>query len=325
MGRILVTSRSFGSGDSSPIQDLEGQGHEVLRGTTTHDLEELITVLPSIDAWIAGTGPVTRRHFELAGKLRVLARYGVGVEAIDLPAAGDHSVVVTNTPGANSDAVADHALALMLAALRSVTAGDRRARAGDWCTIRGRQLGSLRVAIIGFGRIGRGVARRLSGFGSDVLAADPLLSDSAIIEGGARPISLEEAAREADVVSLHAPGGRTVIDAEWLSLLARPVVLVNTARADLDDEAALAVALRKGRVAAVAADTLDGDLEARGSPLLDADLIDRVTVTPHLGAQTVEAVDAMAAATVRAVLDVLAGRDPQHRVAVPSAHPSTSF
>lgn len=322
MVRILVTSRSFGSGDGSPIQDLERHGHEVLRGTATHDLEQLIPILPSIDAWIAGTGPVTRRHFELAGELRVLARYGVGVEAIDLPAADDHSVVVTNTPGANSDAVADHAVALMLAALRSVTAGDRRVRAGDWSTLRGRQLGSLRVAIIGFGRIGRGVARRLSGFGSDVLAADPLLSDEAIIAAGARPVSLEEAARETDVITLHAPGGRTVIDADWLGQLARPVVLVNTARADLVDEAALALALREGRVAAVAADTLDGDLAAVGSPLLEADLIDRVTITPHLGAQTVEAVDAMAAGAVRAVLDVLAGRAPQHRVAVPPAPPS---
>lgn len=314
MARILITSRSFGSGDGSPIQDLEQQGHEILRGPATHDLEQLLEILPSVDAWIAGTGPVTRAHLEHASRLRVLARYGVGVEAIDLPAADDHEVVVTNTPGANSDAVADHALALMLAALRSVTTGDRRVRAGSWKALRGRQLGSFRVAIIGFGRIGRGVARRLSGFGSDVLAVDPLLSVEEIIAAGARPISLDDSAREADVVSLHAPGGRAVIDADWLGRLARPLVLVNTARADLIDEAALARALREDRVAAVSVDTLAGDIAADDSPLLDPDLADRVTVTPHLGAQTVEAVDAMGDGAVRAVLDVLAGRDPQHRV-----------
>ena len=319
MARILSTSRSFGTGDRPLLRDLEQAGHEIVRGPVTHDLDELADILPSIDAWIAGTGPVTSVHFERAGRLRVLARYGVGVEAIDLPAAARHGVVVTNTPGANSDAVADHAVALMLAALRSITAGDRRLRSGDWSASRGRQLGALTVAIVGFGRIGRGVARRLGGFGSEILVVDPLVSDESILAAGARPVSLEEAARQADVISLHAPGGRALIDAGWLSLPARPVVLVNTARADLIDEAALALALREGRVAAVAADTLAGDLAARHSPLLDPELKDMVTLTPHLGAQTVEAVDAMGTGAVQAVLDVLAGREPQHPVPTRSA------
>lgn len=98
-------------------------------------------------------------------------------------------------------------------------------------------------------------------------------------------------------------------------------MLVNTARADLIDEAALARALREDRVAAVSVDTLAGDIAADDSPLLDPDLADRVTVTPHLGAQTVEAVDAMGDGAVRAVLDVLAGRDPQHRVGAQPAPP----
>lgn len=229
-----------------------------------------------------------------------------------------HGEQVTNTPGANSEAVADHTVALMLAALRSVADGDRRVRAGDWTAVRGRQLGSLRVALVGFGRIGRGVARRLSGFGSESLAVDPVLGDAAIREAGARPVSLEEAAREAEVVSLHAPGGRVLVDAAWLRDVARPILLVNTARADLVDERALAGAMREGRVGAVAADTVAGDIAGGDSPLLAADLADRVTITPHLGAQTVEAVDAMGTSAVTAVHDVLAGRRPLHLVPPPS-------
>lgn len=318
MTTILVTSRSFGSGALPLVEDLEAAGHTVLRGPASHDPAQLAPLLADAEAWIAGTGPIRSAHLCLAPQLRVIARYGVGVEAVDRTAAAAHGVQVTNTPGANSEAVADHTVALMLAALRSVADGDRRVRAGDWTAMRGRQLGSLRVALVGFGRIGRGVARRLSGFGSEILAVDPVLGDAAIREAGARPVSLEEAAREADVVSLHAPGGRVLVDDAWLRDVARPILLVNTARADLIDEKALTGALREGRVGAVAADTVAGDIAGGDSPLLAADLADRVTITPHLGAQTVEAVDAMGTSAVTAVQDVLAGHRPRHLVPPPS-------
>lgn len=319
MARILVTSRSFGSGDIPLVAELEQAGHEVVRGPASHDPAALSALLPGVEAWIAGTGPIGAAQLDGAPDLRVVARYGVGVESVDLTAAAARGVLVTNTPGANSEAVADHAVALLLSALRSVVDGDRRVRAGDWTTTRGRQLGSLRVAVVGFGRIGRGVARRLQGFGSEILVVDPVLGSEAIREAGARPVTLEAAAQQADVLSLHAPGGRTLLDAEWIAAVERPVLLVNTARADLVDENALADALRGGTITAYAADTLDGDAAARSSPLLAADLADRVTVTPHLGAQTVEAVDAMGTAAVAGVLDVLTGHAPCHLVHPPQS------
>lgn len=312
--RVVVTSRSFGSGSLDVDGDLRDAGLSVVRAGAAHDRTELSEALQGAVAWIAGTGPVTADELDLARGLRVVARYGVGVDAVDLDAARQRGVVVTNTPGANSDAVADHAVALLLAVLRSVSAGDRAVRAGDWSTRRGRELGACTVGIIGFGRIGQGLARRLSGFGSTLLVHDPFVDGAAAAELGVTVADLPEIAAQADVVSLHAPGGRRLIDQAWIDLARPGVVLVNTARADLIDEEAVAAGLRSGVVGGFAADTLSTEGGAAANPLLAPDLADRVVITPHLGAATVEAVDRMSAATVADVLAVLAGRLPTHPV-----------
>ena len=135
---VLVTSRSFGSGLRNLVDELTAEGITVISGPPDHDLARIAPLLPGIDAWIAGTGPVTDAHLALAPKLRVVARYGVGVDAVDLVAAERRGIVVTNTPGANSGAVADHALALLLSSLRGVVAGDHRVRAGAWTVQRTR-------------------------------------------------------------------------------------------------------------------------------------------------------------------------------------------
>nr|MBS1900533.1 hydroxyacid dehydrogenase [Actinomycetota bacterium] len=314
MGVILVTSRSFSDGDLDLVSRAEAAGHLVVRGPAHHDLAELRPLLRDADAWIAGTGPVTAEHLAAGPRLAVIARYGVGTEAVDLAAARSRGIPVTNTPGANADAVADHAVGLMLAALRSIADGDRRVRAGDWSVRRGRELGAATVGIVGFGRIGQGVARRLSGFGSRVLASDPFLPDDAVRGAGAEPTPLDDLFRAADVLTLHAPGGQRLVDEARLAALRPGTVIVNTARPDLVDEAALATALRTGGLAAYAADTLDGDTAASASPLLAADLDDRVTVTPHLGAQTTQAVDNMGRMALDNALAILRGEDPIHPV-----------
>ncbi|AZC12654.1 NAD(P)-dependent oxidoreductase [Microbacterium sp. ABRD28] len=314
MAVILATSRSFGGGDLDLAGRVFAAGHELLRGPSHHDLTDLASLLPRVDAWIAGTGPITAAHFDLSLGLRVIARYGVGVEAVDVAEATRRGIVVTNTPGANADAVADHAVGLMLAALRHVADGDRRVRAGDWSARRGRELGASTVGVVGFGRIGRGVARRLSGFGARVLAADPYLPADDVRAAGAEPADLDALFAAADIVSLHAPGGQVLLDPRRLGLLPRGAVVVNTARADLVDEAAVAMALRAGTLGAFAADMLAGDTAGQDSPLLAPDLADRVTLTPHLGAQTTQAVDHMGAMSLECALAVLAGNPPPHPV-----------
>jgi D-3-phosphoglycerate dehydrogenase len=311
---VLVTSRSFSTGSLDLVATLESEGMDVVRGPADHDLTQIQEPLERAVAWIAGTGPVTEAHLAVARHLQIVARYGVGVDAVDLAAAAQHDIVVTNTPGANTHAVADHTLALLLAASRGIVAGDRRVRAGDWSVRRGRELGRLTVGIVGFGRIGRAVCALLEALGSDLLVHDPYVAPETVRAHGAEPATLEDLAHRCDAVTLHAPGGARLVTSEWLALIRRGSLLVNTARADLVDEAAVAAALRDGRLACYAADTLANESEARGSPLLDAELADAVIITPHVAAQTTEAVDAMGAAAVSDVLAVISSRPPLHPV-----------
>ncbi|UKY54177.1 NAD(P)-dependent oxidoreductase [Streptomyces inhibens] len=320
---VLVTSRSFSSGDLDARGALESAGARVITGPAHHAVDALRPLLAHATAWIAGTGPITADHLDAAPHLRLIARYGVGVDAVDFAAAARRSILVTNTPGANSGAVADHALALMLAALRNVTRGDQRVRAGDWSVNRARELGRLTVGIIGAGRIGRGVAARLAGFGSTVLGHDPWVLDSDLRAAGIEPASLNGIADRCDIVSLHAPGEQPLIDAAWLAAARPGLILVNTARAGLVDEAALAKALDEGKVRVYASDTLSSEAGEATSPLLTEALADRTIFTPHSAAQTVEAVDSMSLGTVSAVLAVLRGDAPANIVPLPSSKAAT--
>jgi D-3-phosphoglycerate dehydrogenase len=311
---VLVTSRSFSSGAVDLVGLLEGRGVEVLRGPADHDLAALKPLLSRSTAWIAGSSPVTAAHLDAAPRLRLIARYGVGVDAVDVSGAQQRGVLVTNTPGANSEAVAEHALALLFAALRNVVAGDRGVRQQNWAVSRARQLASLRVGIAGYGRIGQALGTRLQLLGAAVDAYDPMLPVEVLTATGAGPISLADLAG-CDVVSLHAPGDNLLVDEEWLSA-AKGLILINTARSSLVDETAVAGALRAGLLRTYAADEVGAGHGETDSPLLAGDLVDQVILTPHSAAQTVEAVDNMGCGAVDAVLAVMAGRTPDHVVRV---------
>ncbi len=316
-GRVVVTARSFGSGDADPVGLLQEAGLEVVRADASHDLDALAGPLSGAVAWISGTSPVGEAHLSAAPGLRVLARYGTGYDAVDLAAAARLGVVVTNTPGANVEAVADHAVGLMLAALRHLVDGDRAVREGNRPTLRGRELGALTVGIVGFGRIGRAVAGRLSGgFGSRVIAYDPFVPPERVREtpGVEAAADLRELASAADVLSLHMPGGaEPVVDADLIQAIKPGAVLVNTARGDLIDEEAAASALREGRLGAVAVDVLASE-PAFESPLLDAP---NTMVTPHVAAQTTEAIDRMGLWAAEEVIRVLGGETPRYPVPLP--------
>jgi D-3-phosphoglycerate dehydrogenase len=314
---VLVTSRSFSSGDLDLARELQDAGCQVVLGPSDHGLDALRPSLARAAVWIAGTGPVTAEHLDAAPGLRLVARYGVGTEAVDLAAAAERGVLVTNTPGANSGAVADHAVALILAALRDVAVGDRAVRAGSWQVRRTRQLGRLTVGILGLGRVGQGVAARLSGFGSRLLGHDPWVPADVPEQVGVRPVGLDELARTSDVLTLHAPGDEVVVDERFLTLVRPDLLLVNTARAALVDEAAVAVALREGRLRGYASDVLGSEAGSQDNPLLAEDLSDRTLFTPHAGAQTVEAVDQMGRGAVDAALAVLRGEQPPNLVPLP--------
>lgn len=305
---VVVTSRSFGAGRSDPAAALAAHGLAVVRADVDHDLDALAEPLSGAVAWIAGAAPVTAAHLERAPALRLLARYGTGVDAVDLDAARHRGVMVTNTPGANAAAVAEHTVALMLACLRHVVAADRRVRAGQWPAMRGRELGAATVGIIGLGEVGRRVADLVGSFGATVVVHDPFVDVRK-----ATSLPLEALLARADVVTLHRPpGDAPVIDAAACARMRDDAVLINTARPGLVDEAAVAAALHAGELGAVGTDVVEGAVGAP-SVLLSAP---RTVVTPHCAAQTIEAVDRMGGSAVDEVVRVIVdGAAPAHRVA----------
>lgn len=314
---VVVTARSFGSGDADPAGLLQKVGLRVANANPAHDQAVLEETLSAAVAWIAGTSPIDDRHLAAAPKLKIVARYGTGYDSVDLAAAARRGVIVTNTPGANAEAVADHTVGLMLATLRHLVAGDRASRDGIRLPLRGRELGALTVGIVGFGIIGRAVARRLiGGFGSRVVAYDPFVAPERVREVGIEPVGdLSGLARVADVLTLHMPGGGgAVVDAAFLSRMRPGAVLINTARGDLLDEQAVASALAERRLAAAAVDVLASE-PATSSPLLDAP---NAIVTPHVAAQTTQAIDRMGMMAAEEVVRVLAGKAPRHPVTIPT-------
>jgi D-3-phosphoglycerate dehydrogenase len=312
---VLVTARSFGSGSIDVVELLESTGLQVIRGSAVHDPVELITVLATADAWISGRAPVTAELLDLARRLRVITHFGVNADAVDVAAAVRRDIVVTHTPGADTDAVADHTLGLLLAALRGVVDGDRRTRAGRWTTTRGRELSAMTVGIVGFDRIGRAVAQRLAGFGSTLRVHESFADPGRAAAAGLTALPHVQFAAECDVVTLHEAGGLRILDADWLSDCREGQIVVNAGHSGLVDETAVAQALRSGRLSAYAADTLRPRNPAEGpGPLLEVDLLPSVIVTPHLGAETLEAIDRMGLTAANDVLAVLAGHPPQHQI-----------
>lgn len=305
---VVVSARSFGTGAQDPQGLLESAGCDVERIAPSHDLDVVRDALARAQGWVAGTGRVTAQHLDAAPGLRVLARYGVGVDNVDLPAAAERGVVVTNTPGANAQAVADHTLALLLASLRSIVAADRAAREGDWSGGLSRELGSCRVGIVGYGQVGRAVRARLAGFGCEVVAHDPYLDTADV-----RLVGLAELVATCDVVTLHCPpGARPLVDTALLAAFRPGAILVNTARGGLLDEQAVAAALRAGHLGACAADVIAAEHGTGTSPLLDAP---RVTLSPHVAGHTVQAIDRMGmTAATECVRVLVEGLAPHHPV-----------
>ena len=302
-GAVLVTARSF---DRRLRPELERAVREVRYNDLGRPLAaaELRERLGGVCGVLAGLDEIDASVLATPG-LRVVARHGVGVDRVDLAAASRYGVTITNTPGANAAAVAELAVALMLLLCRPLLDADRAVRGGGWPALRGRELGRLTVGLVGAGQVGSRVAHALDGLGATVLIHDPALEGS---------MPLDELLPRAEVLSLHAPlddGTRGLVDDAVLGRLPEGALLVNTARGELVDEAALVRALDSGRLAGAALDALAEEPPAAGHPLVGRD---DVIVTSHIGAHTAEARAAMGRLAMEDLLAVLAGRRPRHPV-----------
>jgi phosphoglycerate dehydrogenase-like enzyme len=259
------------------------------------DEDEMTDLVRGCAGLIVGVDPVTARVLE-AGPLRVVVKYGSGMDNIDVSAAEALGIRVSSTPGANSRSVAELAIALLLALARNVPRHDQNVREGSWSRITGIELAGKRLGVVGYGAIGREVARIAQGLDMQVVAHDPLVEDADV-----PLISLDELYATSDAVSLHLPltaETRGMVGAQELAAMKPATFLVNTARGGLVDEDALADALRSGRLAGAALDGFEHE-PLEESPLKE---LDNVVLSPHAGAATHDAVLRTAARAVDQLL-----------------------
>lgn len=310
---VIVTPRSFGVADPSLFRELAETVGEVRYRPGPLSATELMQVVKDADGLVAGLDEITAQVFSAAPRLRVVARYGVGVDRIDLAAAASHGVTVTITPGANANAVAELTIAFLFLLARPVVGGLEEARSGNWPALCGSEVAGRTLGLIGLGRVGSLVAEKAGALGMRVLAHDPNVASTT----SAMLVDLERLRGDSDFISLHLPltgATRHLVDRQFLSHVKPGTVLVNTARGELVDEEALVWALDKRLLRGAALDVLAEEPPVSAHPLLRRD---DVLVTPHIAPHTFEATAAMGRMAIEELFSVLSGQRPRFEMIAP--------
>ena len=302
-------------------EELLGERFKIRSGGLEADRDRILELAPGAAALIADPSvPVDDELLDACGEqLRVVSNFAVGYDNVDLDACRRRGVTVTNTPDVLTEATAELALALTLAAARRMSDAERDLREGRWrgwdpAAYRGLELRGATVGVVGLGRIGGRYAELVRALGAEVIYTARSPKPEAEAALGARRVELPALLEAADVVSLHAPASpetRHMIAAEELALIGPKGILVNTARGTLVDSDALAAALREGTVGAAGLDVYEGE------PAVPAELLaaPRAVLLPHIGSATVRSRDAMARLAAENAIAVLEGREPKSRVA----------
>jgi D-3-phosphoglycerate dehydrogenase len=225
---------------------------------------------------------ITRKIIESGDRLRFIQAAGVGYDQVHVDAATDHRVVVMNVPGATTVSVAEHAVALIMACAKNIVKSDRTVRSGGWLTMDfGIELQDKTLGVIGFGRIGREVARRMKAFGMTVLVYGPHVTEEDVKKEGCKKVDLQTLLRESDVITIHAPltkETRGLIGEAEFDMMKDSAILVNTARGAVVDEKALINALSRGRIKSAGLDVYEHEPVEKDNPLL---ALENVVLTPH--------------------------------------------
>ena len=311
MIKVKSTSLDFGKMDREPIDLLLANGCEFESVQVDANSEEQgIAVVKDTDVLVVGLQRITERVLAAAGRLKVIGRCGVGLDNIDLKAAGSRGIPVVYTPGANAQTVADLSLGLMLALARKITQADRMTRGHQWKRIMGNDVWGKTLGIFGLGQIGANVARRAKGFDMNVVAYDVVQNLLLARELGIEYRSKVDILGIADFITLHlplTPETRGFIGDDELSTMKKTTVLVNTSRGGIVDEQALYRALKEGTIAGAALDVFEP--EPPGStPLVE---LDNFIGCPHIGGITVEAIARIGMTVARDIVAVLKGQTPQ--------------
>ncbi len=275
--------------------------------------EEVVKELREADAGIIDVEPYGEPIFtRIKDRTKLLVRFGVGYDKVDLPAATRAGIAVARTTGANTNAVAEMALTLLLTANRRMKLAQTRTQSGVWVKDVGHELLGGTLGILGYGSIGRKLRQLVTGFGCRVLVCDHRLTAAEAISERVERVSLEELFVQADAVSIHIPfreENRNLVDARLLGLMKPTAVLVNTARGSIVDEAALYDALRAGKLAGAGLDVYASEPLPKESPLLT---LDNCVCTPHVASQTVESLWNIYSMAIDIAADFFAGKGSPH-------------
>ncbi len=312
--KVLTSARAFWVSGQAAQAELEAVGCEVMHSPKPgpYSEEDAIEYLQGCDAVIASSEPYNARVFAACPKLKLVARCGVGTDAVDMQAAAAAGVVATNTPGAMTEAVADYAFALMLGISRRLPESDALMRAGGWGEFRGVLVHGKTLGLVGVGRIGQAVAQRAKGFSMRVLACDPFLQASGKADSLLEFVTLEQLLAQSDYVSVHAPSTPETVrmfNAERFAQMKPTAYFINTARGTLVDESALLSALQNGTIAGAAIDVYAKEPCPTDSPLRGAP---NCVLTPHNAFNALESTIEMSRQSAQSVLDLMQGRLPDN-------------
>ncbi len=275
--------------------------------------DQLAEAVVGADALVVRSGAtITKRIIQAADKLKIIARAGVGVDNIDVPAATRRGILVVNCPTGNTLAAAEYTIAMLMAAARNIPQAHATLHAGTWDRKRfiGRQVTGKTLGIVGLGKIGSEVAPRGRGLGMGIVAYDPYIAPQHADSLGAEMLSLAEVLKRTDFLTIHTAltdETRGMIGAAQLALMKPGAIIINCARGGIVEENALVEALKEGRIGGAALDVFVGG--SQPNPELLA--LDNVVATPHLGASTTEAQVNVAVDAAQQVVDVLEGRPPR--------------
>ena len=312
MTRVLLTTTSFQDTPGIHHDLLAKAGFEIVRERGPLSAARMLELAGQFDAYLCGDDALTRAVITKSlPRLKVISKYGIGLDKIDVAAATDLKVPVLFTPGVNHTTVAEHTFALLLASVRHLVVEANHTAAGRWTRITGSELYGKTLAIVGFGRIGREVAIRAHAFGLKLVGYGNYWDETFAHQYGIERIEdFADVLRRADFLTLHTkltPETRHLINAANIGLLKPGAIIVNCARGEIVELAPLVAALKAAKPLAYAADVLDQEPPPANHPLLG---LPNVIITPHIGSRTHESVQRQASCAVENLTLFLAGKKP---------------
>ncbi len=314
--KIVIAKPGYKDNSPTGYKMLEDKGYEIVHIPYSRDytMEELKAVVSDIDGIIADSEPWNEESLCCAPKLKIISRYGVGMDSVDTEACKRHGVMVTNCPGVNANPVAEHAVAMLLCAKRNLIKINETTPPGQWKQYLFSELSGQTVGIIGFGYIGQKVAQKLMGFECNIVAYDVVHNEEMAEKTNTKFVDLEYLLTKSDIICLHCPltpETYHLINSETLRKTKRGVIFVSEARGEVVDEVAMYDALTSGQVAYFATDVFEHEpATPDNTPILT---LENVFASSHNGGETYENSERCGILTAKHLIDALEGREPESR------------